>query len=123
MLVDWETSSWFQETNLEELRQTKPRTPVRVAVRAVQDTYYNFGFTAKDYSCYRLSYPGLGLDFYAYARNDSPEDTTLRALLEPLAGGGRQISALLEVQFPPGDRIEANQVQIVRIIRKDWVTP
>lgn len=118
MLVDWETSSWFQEENLEELRRNRSTVPVRVAVSVVQDVYYNFGFTEKEYSCYRLTYPGLALDLYAYTRKDSPEDVALRT---PLTGTVRQISAILEVKYPKGDSVEPNQVQIVRIIRKDWV--
>jgi len=121
MLVDWETSSWFQEANLEELRQSKPRTPVRVAVRVVQDSYFSFGFTQTEFSCFRLSYPGLPLDLYAYSRKDSPEETALRSLLDPFSGTERQATAILEVKYPEGDHIEANQVEIVRILRKDWV--
>ena len=46
MLVDWETTSIFQEAHLEEIRKAKPQTPVRVATRIEEDSYYNFGFDA-----------------------------------------------------------------------------
>ena len=122
MLVDWETSSWFQEANLEELRKNLTRTPVRIAVRVVLDTYYNFGFTEKEYSSYRLSYPGVIMDFFGYTKRGSAEDSQLQELLEPLSGAtARQISAILEVRYPQGAAIATNQLQIVRIISKDWV--
>jgi hypothetical protein len=122
MLVDWETSSWFQEANLQELRRTQSRTPVRVATRVILDSYYNFGFTEKDYTCFRLTYPGLPLDFYAYTQRGAPEDAALRTLLEPLTGVELQISAILEVKYPQGSDIGPNQVQIVRLVSKEWVS-
>jgi len=121
MLVDWETSSWFQEANLTEIRQSLPRTPVRVAVRVASDTYYNFGFTEKDYVCYRLIYPGLELDLFAYARRDTPEQQTLSTLLTPLTAGERQTSAVLLIRYPEGPQVQANQVEIVSILSEDWV--
>ena len=121
MLVDWETSSWFQESNLEEIRRSQPRTPVRVAVRVAGDSYYNYGFTEKDYICYRLIYPGLALDLFAYARRDSKEAQTLSALLTPLTAGERQVSAVLLVRYPEGPAVPANQVELVSILHEDWV--
>lgn len=123
MLVDWETSSFFQEAHLEEIRKAKPRTPVRVAARVTEDNYYNYGFTDSGFTCYRLSYPGLELDLFAYAVKDSLEDQTLRALLQPVTASERNITAVMEVKYPAGDDIPANQVEIVRILQEDWVAP
>jgi hypothetical protein len=146
MLVDWETSSLFQEVHLQEIRKMKPVKPVRVAARVVEDTYYNYGFTDKAFTCYRLAYPGLELDLFAYAAKDSLEDQTLKALLKPVTtskpeekkpgteadGKGyfkaeipneRQITAVLEVKYPAGDKVPSNQVEIVRILNEEWVSP
>lgn len=120
MLVDWETSSLFQEANLEAIRRQKPVEPVRVAVRVVEDNYYNYGFTAAKYTCYRLAYPGLQLDLFAYAPKDSLEDQTLKALLNPVTSAERQITAVIEVKYPSGDA-PSNQVEIVRILNEEWV--
>jgi len=123
MLLDWETSSFFQEANLERLRSAQPRLPVRLATQVTQDTYYNWGFTEEKFACYRLSYPGIDSDLFGYARRDSPEDQTLSARLRPLSNDQRQITALLEVKYPPGAKVEVNQVEIVRILHEDWVAP
>jgi hypothetical protein len=122
MLVDWETSSLYQEAHLEEIRRKRPRAPVRVAARVVEDTYYNYGFSGNKYTCFRLSYPGLHLDLFAYAAKDSLEEMTLKALLEPVTAAERQITAVLEVKYPEGD-VPANQVEIVRILNEEWVAP
>jgi hypothetical protein len=123
MLVDWETSSLFQEEHLQEIRKQKPVNPVRVAVRVFEDTYYNYGFTQKAFSCYRLAYPGLQLDLFAYAVKDSQEDQTLKALLKPVTENERQITAVLEVKFPAGENVPSNQVEIVRILNEEWLAP
>lgn len=123
LLLDWETSSIFQEANLERLRSAQPRQPVRLATQVTQDTYYNWGFTEKDFACYRLSYPGIESDLFAYARRDSPEEQSLSARLRPLSTDQRQITALLEVKYPPGEKPAVNQVEIVNILHEDWVAP
>lgn len=125
LLVDWETSSIFQEEHLKEIRRLQPRTPVRVAARVTAgegDAYYNYGFTEAKYSCYRLSYPGLELDLFAYAVRDSLEDQTLQALLRPVTASERNITAVMEVKYPEGE-VPSNQVEIVRILQEDWVAP
>jgi hypothetical protein len=122
MLVDWETCSFFQEANFERIRQTKPQTPVRVAARVVEDSYYNYGFTSGKFTCFRLYYPGLELDLFAYAAKDSIEEGTLNLLVKPVAASDRQLTAILEVRYPPGD-VPANQVEIVRIVSRDWIAP
>lgn len=121
-LVDWETCSLFQEANIQQIRQTRPRTPVRVAARVTIDVYYNYGFTKDRFTCYRLSYPGLEVDLFAYAAKDSTEDGMLQILLEPVTGSERQVSALLEIKYP-ADADQENQVELVRIISKEWVVP
>ena len=126
MLVDWETSSLFQEANLKRLRETRPAASVRVAVKISQgpdDNYYNYGFTEDQWVCYRLTYPGLVLDLYGYARRDTKEHIELEALLSAreLMDGGRSEAVILEVRYPEAARA-ANQVEIVRMLKDKWVT-
>lgn len=120
-LLDWETSSWFQEANLEDLRRTLSRSPVRIAVRVVEDPYYNFGFQPQSYTCFRLSYPGLPINLYGYARKDSSDAATLLGLLRPITSSERPVTAILSVQYPPGKNPENNQVEILSILNEDWV--
>ena len=123
MLLDWETSSLFQEENFANIRRTKPRTPVRIAARVVAEDYYNYGFSAAKYTCFRLNYCGLKLDLFAYAVKDSLEERTLLALLQPVTASERQINAIMRVKYPAGDNVPDNQVEIVDILNENWVAP
>jgi hypothetical protein len=120
MLVDWETCSLFQEIFLEEIRKTRPLTPVPLAVRAERDSYYNFGFTEDKFTCYRLIYPNLNVDLFGYTRKDSREDVTLAALAQPFTAGERPVTAILEVKYPSANAAP-NQVEIVKIAHESWV--
>lgn len=121
-LLDWESSSLFQEYNLEKLFRTRPSAPTRIAVKVESGSYYNFGFTPDLYHCYEVSYPGVKADLFAYARKGSAEDTTLQTLVSPMEGAERYTTAILEVKYPAPDA-EANQVELVRIVADDWVAP
>ncbi len=123
MLVDWETSSLFQEENFANIRRTKSTSPVRIAARVVPDDYYNFGFSAAKYTCFRLGYYGLKLDLFAYAAKDSLEEQTLLAMLQPVTANERQINAILSVKFPAGENVADNQVEIAGILNENWVAP
>jgi hypothetical protein len=120
MKVDWETCSLFQEVFFEELRKTRPLTPVPLAVRAERDTYYNYGFTEDKYTCYRLIYPNLELDLFGYTRKGSREDVTLDALAQPFTSGQRPVTAILEVKYPAAGAVP-NQVEIVKIAHESWL--
>ena len=89
----------------------------------VQDEYYNYGFTADKFTCFRLGYYGLKLDLFAYAARDSLEEQTLLALLKPVTASERQVNAILSVKYPAGDNVPANQLEIVNILNEDWVAP
>ncbi len=123
LLLDWETSSLFQEENFENIRRNRPQTPVRIAARVVGDDYYNYSFTADKYTCFRLGYYGLKLDLFAYTLKDSLEEQTLLALLKPVTASERQVNAILSVKYPAGNNVPANQVEIVAILKEDWVAP
>lgn len=121
MLVDWETSSLFQEAYIDELRKNRPTTPTMLSVKVQRADYYNFGFTAEKYSCYQLSYPGLQVDLFGYAAKGSAEEQTIEALILPITGGERTVAAILEVRYPDGANPAANQVQITKILQESWL--
>lgn len=146
--VDWESSSFFQEQVLVDLRKNKPVQPVRVNVRIVRADYYNYAFAdSAQWVCYQLKYPGLEMDLFGYCRRDSSIATVLSAIssdpadsLPPQEGeegtGEEEIEdisrlldnrerglarpAVLMVRYPEGDWPET-QVEIVEFISDKWV--
>ncbi len=120
-LMDWETSSMFQEVHLQDIRTAKSPTPARIAVRVTRDSYFNYGFTEARFSCYRLKYPGLEMDLYAYTPRDSPDDQTLSVLLKPVGTESRSIAAILEIKYPAGKDVADNQVELLKIVSEEWV--
>lgn len=123
MLIDWETSSLYQRSNLEELRKKRPKDPVRVAVKVARGDYWNYGFREAGYGCYRMSYPGLVLDLFGYAGRDSRDHVALEALLSAKEFMGQAVeeTVVLEVRYPRG-AVAGNQVEIVRVVKDQWVT-
>jgi hypothetical protein len=123
MLIDWETSSLYQCRNLEGLREKRPEEPVRVAVKVSRGDYYNYGFREGEHACYRMSYPGLVLDLYGYVVRDSREHVALEALLSAKEFMEHTIedTVVLEVKFPR-DSAAGNQLEIVRMVKDQWVT-
>lgn len=118
--VDWESSSLYQEVHLTQLRALRSTGITRIAVTVNKNeeaNYYNYAFRDADrWVCYKLSYPGLNLNLFGYAAKDASDFSTLEALL----GNGNQRAVLLEVRFPP-DAKSDNQVEIVRVLRDEWV--
>ena len=123
MLIDWETSSLYQRSNLEGLREKRPRDPVRVAVKVARGDYWNYGFNEAGHGCYRMSYPGLVLDLFGYVARDSRDHVALEALLsaKEFMGQALEETVVLEVRYPRG-AVAANQVEIVRMVKDQWVT-
>ncbi len=119
-VVDWESSSLYQETLLARLREARSPEPTRIAVTVRKETakeYYNYFFSdAQQWVCYQLGYPGLNLNLFGYARADSSDALTLDAML----GIVDQHAVVMEVRFPPG-AVSNNQVEIVNVLRNEWV--
>ncbi len=117
MKIDWETSSLYQETHLEDLRKSKSTTPTRISVSAEADEYWNYHFAdPSQWVCFRLSYPGVEGVLYGYAAAGSREAITLSALTST---SGRP-AVVLEVKFPPESQTD-NQVQITAVLAEEWV--
>jgi hypothetical protein len=120
MLVDWETTSLFQEVYIDELRKNRPVTPVVLSAKVQTADYYNFGYTEDKFASYRLSYPGLQMDLFGYAVKGSREHQTLESMILPITAGERSMTAILEVKYPAADAA-LNQVQITKILQESWV--
>ncbi len=123
MKVDWETSSLYQEGHLAGLREKKPGGLVRVVVKVARDNYYNYGFGEAGYECFRLTYPGLVLDLYGYVARDTAEHVTLDTLLraKEMIGEEPVEAVVLEVRYPEKAKA-ANQVEVVRVLKDQWLT-
>ena len=119
-LVDWESSSLYQEAQIAKLRANRSTGPTRVAVSISRDPekdYYNYAFSdAGQWVCYQLNYPGLKLNLYGYARRDSPE----AIIIDSMLGIVDSHAAVIEVRFPPQAATD-NQVEILGVVRNEWV--
>ena len=123
MKMDWETSSLYQEGHLAELMERKPTGVVRVVVKIARENYYNYGFGEAGYECFRLTYPGLVLDLYGYVARDTAEYVTLDTLLraKEMIGEDPVEAVVLEVRYPEKAKA-ANQVEVVRVVKDQWLT-
>lgn len=119
-VVDWESSSLYQEDHLHKLREERSTGNTRIAVTVTADEsrdYYNFEYRdAAHWKCYQLSYPGLKLNLFGYA----PRNSTVAVTLDALLGVVSQQGVVLEVKFAPGAKSD-NQVEIVSVLREEWV--
>jgi transposase-like protein len=123
MKMDWETSSLYQEGHLAGLMESKPTGAVRVVVKIARDNYYNYGYGEAGYECFRLTYPGLVLDLYGYVARDTAEHVTLDTLLraKEMIGEDPVEAVVLEVRYPEKAKA-ANQVEVVRVVKDQWLT-
>ena len=119
-LVDWESSSLYQEPNLLQMREARSVEPTRVAVtiaRNENDKYHNYAFSEESrWVCYQLGYPGLKVGLYGYVAKES----ALARELDELLGVSDKHAAVLEVRYPAAGAME-NQVEIVSLLRGEWV--
>lgn len=119
-VVDWESSSIYQEARIAKLREEKSTQPTRIAVTLTksEDTdYYNYAFRdANKWVCYKLGYPGLTVNLFGYAQRDSSDAIALDAMLEIVS----QHAVVMEVRFPPDSTVD-NQVEIISVLRNEWV--
>lgn len=117
-LVDWETSSLYQEEHLKNLREEKPTTSTRIAVTVTKaDEYYNYEFAdSTKWTGYRLTYPGLPMVLYGYAPKDSQVEIDLDATL----GVTLKAAVLIDVAYPPDAKAD-NQVEILKVSEDEWI--
>jgi hypothetical protein len=131
-LIDWETTSFFQEDHLQRIIAARPTEPTRVTAQLSHDDYYSYDYTdVKKWKCYRLSYPGLVLNLFAYVRVDSSEQFVLDSLLSlmphqmegqanPQSLPKHKEPVVLEIRYGPKAR-RGNQAEIIRVIHEKWV--
>ena len=119
-LVDWESSSLYQEEQINRLRVARSTAPTRIAVTVTKNeaaNYYNYTFRdSTRWECYQLDYPGLNLNLFGYALKDSSVALPLNVML----GIVEKQAAVMEVRFPP-DAPSDNQVEIISVLRDEWV--
>jgi transposase-like protein len=119
-LVDWESSSLYQEYRLNKLRAARSTEPTRIAVTVRKEElkdYYNYAFSdSSQWVCYQLGYPGLNLNLFGYSKRDSSDSITLDSML----GIVNQHAVVMEVRFPPDSAVD-NQVEILSVLRNEWV--
>ena len=119
-LVDWESSSLYQEEQLNRVRAARSTGPSRIAVtvtKQADSAYHNYAFSdPARWECYQLGYPGLKINLFGYALKDSSNAIGLNAML----GIVDQQAAVLEVRFPPDAQTD-NQVEIISVLRGEWV--
>ena len=114
-LVDWETSTGYQEIPLETYKATMPPEPWPFRIYMRSDDYYNHDFTELEWQCVALYYPGRDFHLYGYINRISLEG---RKLLEMIAGGNR-IGIIAELAYPPNPA-SRDQVIVQRMLHPSW---
>ncbi len=119
-LVDWESSSLYQEEQINRLRAARSTEPTRIAVTVMKNpdaAYHNYAFAnTTEWECYQLGYPGLNINLFGYAKKESVNAIELDAML----GIVDKQAAVLEVRFPATAATD-NQVEIITVLRGEWV--
>lgn len=114
-LVDWETSTGYQELPLETYKATMPPEPYPFRIFMKEDNYYNHGFSALEWQCVELYYPGRQFHLYGYINRDSAEG---RKIL-PLVQDGGRAGIIAELVYPPNPA-SRDQVIVKRMIHSSW---
>ena len=114
-LVDWETSTGYQEMPLETYKATMPPDPWAFRIYLKRDDYYNHDFTELDWQCVTLYYPGREFHLYGYINRSSFEG---RKLLQLIEGGGRA-GIIAELGYPPNP-VSRDQVVVKRMLHPSW---
>ncbi|MDB6070541.1 MAG: hypothetical protein JWL81_1712 [Verrucomicrobiales bacterium] len=114
-LVDWETSTGYQEMPLETFKSTMPPEawPFRVYMKAAD--YYNHGFNELEWQCVQLYYPGRDFQLFGYINRSSLEG---RKML-PLVENNRSAGIIAELKYP-NDPASREQVIVQRMIHSSW---
>jgi len=114
-LVDWETSTGYQEMPLETFKATMPPEAWPFRIRMKEESYYNHGFSELEWQCVELYYPGRDFHLYGYISRNSLEG---RALL-PLVASERTAGVIAELAYPP-DAASRDQVIVKRMLHPSW---
>lgn len=114
--IDWEASVGSNAISPEELRATRPTSPVRLRVSASLGDYYNFEFrNSRDVAwCIDMS-DGEGKSIgHGYIKKSTPEGEQLFQMLRD----GKRHSIVVEIQYVPNG--ESARVFIIsRLVNAD----
>ncbi|MDB6136413.1 MAG: hypothetical protein JWM59_4656 [Verrucomicrobiales bacterium] len=114
-LVDWETSTGYQEMPFETFKATMPKEAHRFRVFVKNADYYNHNFTEKDWHCVEVYYPGRELRLWGYIRRSAIEARMLLIKLESGWGG----ALIAELQYPENST-SRDQVVLTRMVHPSW---
>lgn len=114
-LVDWETSTGYQEIPLETYKATMPPEPWPFRIRMKAGDYYNHGFNELEWQCVTLYYPGRDFHLYGYINRVSIEGRKLLDLIE----GGNSAGIIAELVYPP-DAASRDQVIVKKMLHSSW---
>jgi hypothetical protein len=115
--IDWMTSTLYQTEHIEKFLLEKPSTPTTLHIMLTRGTYYNYQWSDEGkYQCYNLTFPGLPREIYGYTVLDSELgiDLNLLTAMSP------SHAAVLEVRFPENAK-DPRQVEILKLVSKDWL--
>lgn len=118
-LLDWETSTGFQEMPLEAFKSTMPKEAHTFRVSLKPGDYYNHGFAEKEWQCFNLTYPGRDFQIWAYLRRNSPDGRIMQLKLE---NGWTGNMVIAELQYPE-KAASRDQVTLTRIVQHSWYLP
>lgn len=114
-LVDWETSTGYQDIPLETYKSTMPPEPWSFRVYMKAADYYNHGFNELEWQCVQLYYPGRDFQLFGYISRTSLEG---RKML-PLVENDRSAGIIAELVYPT-DPASREQVIVRRMIHPSW---
>ncbi len=114
-LVDWETSTGYQELPLETFKATMPPNPYPFRIFMKAEEYYNHGFSELEWQSVTLYYPGRNFQLYGYINRTTLEG---RAML-PLVENGNSAGIIAELAYPP-DAVSREQVIVKRMLHPSW---
>lgn len=114
-LVDWETSTGYQEIPLETFKSTMPVEFHQFRVFMKPGDYYNHGFEELDWKCVELYYPGRDFHLWGYVSRKSLDG---RALLIQLENGWSG-PLIVELQYPEHP-VSRDQVVVRRMVHDSW---
>ncbi len=114
-LVDWETSTGYQDLPLDTYKATMPAEPYPFRIYLKPDNYYDHNFPELQWQCVALSYPGRNFHLYGYIQRTSLEGRKLLDLIEAVG----QAAIIAELTYPP-DAVSRDQVIVKRILHPSW---
>ena len=85
--VEWETSSGYQPISMEDLKAQKPTEPVELRLTLAADDFFNFGFQADQYVCFKGTMLGQDDPIFVYGKRTNAEIMEVASMLAILPSG------------------------------------